>query len=458
MPAYKDKKRGTWYCQFYYTDWMGVKKQKRKRGFAKQGDAKKWEREFLDKMSKTSDIAFPSLVENYLSDLETRLKITSLENKRSIFNSKILPFFQNFKACDIEELDVRRWHNELLLYKDEKGEPYKDTYLRTIHNQLSAIMNYAVVYYHLPRNPCKTAGSIGKQDADAMEIWTLDQFERFIECADKPAGHLAYNILFWSGIREGELLALEPGDFMQIGDDYYINVNKNFQVVKGVEYILTPKQPASIRKVAIPKFLYYEAMDYISKLYGNAPDDRIFYFKKSYLLSEIKRIARLAGLDPVRVHDLRHSHASLLIELGFNILMVSQRLGHENVETTWRTYAHLYPDKDSILASRLDTVKINGITGNESVESQLLGLLQQFQNHLNEQPALVDISNEEIFCWDPEHKEKVVVSQEEFEEAAEVAEDTEAALAVTEIFQAGYMEICGLVYCLASRGLPAKYL
>lgn len=154
MPAYKDKKRGTWYCQFYYTDWMGVKKQKRKRGFAKQGDAKKWEREFLDKMSKTSDIAFPSLVENYLSDLETRLKITSLENKRSIFNSKILPFFQNFKACDIEELDVRRWHNELLLYKDEKGEPYKDTYLRTIHNQLSAIMNYAVVYYHLPRNPC----------------------------------------------------------------------------------------------------------------------------------------------------------------------------------------------------------------------------------------------------------------------------------------------------------------
>lgn len=75
---------------------------------------------------------------------------------------------------------------------------------------------------------------------------------------------------------------------------------------------------------------------------------------------------------------------SLLIELGFNILMVSQRLGHEKVETTWRTYAHLYPDKDSILASRLDAVKINGITGNESVESQLLGLLQQFQKHLSE--------------------------------------------------------------------------
>lgn len=121
-------------------------------------------------------------------------------------------------------------------------------------------------------------------------------------------------------------------------------------------------------------------------------------------------------------------------------------------------YAHLYPDKDSILAFRLDTVKINGITGNESVESQLLGLLQQFQKHLSEQPALVDISNDEIVCWNPERKEKIVVSQEEFEEAVEVAEDTEVALTVTEIFQAGYMEICGMVYCLASRGLPAKYL
>lgn len=291
-----------------------------------------------------------------------------------------------------------------------------------------------------------------------MEIWTLDQFEQFIECADKPAGHLAYNILFWTGMREGELLALEPSDFIKNGDDHYININKNYQVVKGVEYILTPKYEASVRKVAIPKFIYDEAMDYIAKLYGNAADDRIFYFKKSYLLTEIKRIANLAGLDPIRVHDLRHSHASLLIEMGFNILMISQRLGHEKVETTWRTYAHLYPDKDSILASRLDTVKVQGITGNESVEAQLLGLLQHFQRHINEEPALINIDDEEIICWDPQRKEKSVVTKEQFEDMAEIAEDTEAALAITEIFQVGYMEICGMIYCLSNRGVPAKYL
>ena len=188
------------------------------------------------------------------------------------------------------------------------------------------------------------------------------------------------------------------------------------------------------------------------------PKERLFYFTKSYLLNGIKRVAKLAGLEPIRVHDLRHSLASILIEMGFNILMISQRLGHEKVETTWRTYAHLYPDKEKMLATQLDTVKIHGLTANISVEDQLLKFIQQFQNHIQDQPALIDISNEQIFRWNPETKEKKLVTQEEFEYEAELDENIEGKLAVAEIFQAGYLEICGVVYCLASRGLPMKYL
>lgn len=199
-------------------------------------------------------------------------------------------------------------------------------------------------------------------------------------------------------------------------------------------------------------------MNYYNSLYEPNPKDRLFYFTKSFLLKDIKRVAKLAGMEPIRVHDLRHSHASLLIEMGFNILMVSQRLGHEKVETTWRTYAHLYPDKEKILATQLDTVKIHGIAGSLSVEEQLLNFMHQFQKHLNEQPAIIDISQEEIFRWDPENKQKVLVTKEEFENEAELDENIESDLAVTEIFQAGYLEICGMIYCLASRGLPVKYL
>lgn len=459
MPVYKDEDRGTYYCQFYYKNWRGETKQKRKRGFAKRKEAKDWERNFLNTLAKGSDIMFPALVENYMKDLATRLKPTTMETKRSIFETKITPYFKNYKANEIDALAIRLWQNELLKYQDENGAPYSDTYLRTIHNQLSAIMNYATVYYHLQNNPCKQVGTIGKSDADAMQIWTLDQFERFIDFEDKAAGKLAFNVFFWTGIREGELLALTIEDFTYDGaDEYRLNIDKNFEVVKGVQYLLTPKTDSSRRCITIPQFLYNEAMNYYNSLYEPNPKARLFYFTKNFLIKDIKRVAKLAGLEPIRVHDIRHSHASLLIEMGFNILMVSQRLGHDKVETTWRTYAHLYPDKEKMLATQLDTVKIHGIAGNLSVEEQLLKFMQQFQKHVTEQPALIDISQEEIYRWNPETKEKVLVTQEEFETKAELDENIEAALAVTEIFQDGYLEICGLVYCLASRGLPMKYL
>lgn len=111
-----------------------------------------------------------------------------------------------------------------------------------------------------------------------------------------------------------------------------------------------------------------------------------------------------------------------------------------------------------MLAAQLDTVKIHGIAGNVSVEEQLLNFLHQFQEHIQEQPALIDISGEQIFRWNPDTKEKILVSQEEFEYEAELDQNIEGNLAVAEIFQAGYLEICGMVYCLASRGLPMKYL
>lgn len=138
--------------------------------------------------------------------------------------------------------------------------------------------------------------------------------------------------------------------------------------------------------------------------------------------------------------------------------MVSRRLGHEKVETTRQTYAHLYPGKEKMLAAQLDTVKIHGVTANLSVEDQLLNFIQLLQKHLPEQPALIDISNEQIICWDLEARVKRLVTQEEFENEAELDEDIESGLAVASIFQSGYLEVCGMVYCLASRSLPLRYL
>lgn len=357
MPAYKYKLKDNstlWRAKFYYTDWTGKKKQICKRGFKTQREAKEFERTFLDQQQTNSDILFSSLLENYMEDMSHRLKPTTMASKEHMIRTKLLPYFANLKICDIDTIKVRKWQNELLGYRDEKGKPYAQTYLKSVHNQLSAILNYAVSHYGLRTNPCHAAGSIGKGHASEMKFWTREQYEIFSGTIKKSALRLGFDILFFAGIREGELLALTPEDILP---SKKLNINKTYVKLQGEELFLIPKTEKSVRKVSIPDFLYNDIQEYISRLYGIDKKDRIFYFTKSALDKEIKRGATQAGLEQIRVHDLRHSHASMLINMGFDIKEISERLGHESVKTTWDTYSHLYPDKDTELAQRLNELR-----------------------------------------------------------------------------------------------------
>lgn len=366
MPTYKyTLKNGKtmWYAAFNYTDWTGQNKHTCKRGFKTQREAKEYERSFMDQQSNTSDILFSSLVENYLEDMEHRLKPTTMENKRYIIEGRLLPYFGRLKVCDIDTIKVRKWQNELISYRDSEGNPYSQTYLKTVNNQLSALMNYAVAHYQLPLNPCKAAGSMGKSKADEMHIWTQEQYEQFSGAIQKSSVKLAFDVLFYTGMRSGELLALTPTDILPTKR---IDINKNYAKVKGEELLLEPKTPKAKRCISIPDFLYDDIKAYISKLYGIQKTDRIFYFTKSALEKEIKRGAEKVGLEPIRVHDLRHSHASMLIEMGFEPLEIAERLGHESVKTTLDTYSHLYPDKDQKLADALNKFRQAGETETET--------------------------------------------------------------------------------------------
>ena len=358
MPAYKytlkDGKTTLWYANFYCTDWTGNKKHICKRGFKTQREAKEYERLYLDQQNITSDILFASLVENYVEDMQHRLKPTTMENKRNIIDGKLLPYFSQLKICDIDTIKVRMWQNELIAHRNKDGKPYAQTYLKTINNQLSTIMNYAVKHYRLPSNPCQDAGSIGRSKADEMKIWTREEYEHFAGHIDKSSMRLAFDILFYTGIRSGELLALTPADVLP---DRKLVVKKNYAKVKREELVLTPKTPKGKRILAIPDFLYDDIMKYISKLYGIELGDRIFYFTRSALDKEIKRIALKANLEPIRVHDLRHSHASMLINMGVDIVEIARRLGHESPKTTLETYAHLYPGKDTKVAGELNQLR-----------------------------------------------------------------------------------------------------
>lgn len=336
MSVYKDK-NGTWFAEFRYKDWNGENKRHKKRGFKTQKEAKEYERDYLNKSHTDKHLTFSNLADLYLEDCKVRLKASTYEGKVFLFNKNLIPYFGKMHIENIKPQTVRRWQTELM----KKG--YKDTYLKTIHNQLSAVFNYAVKYCGLHSNPARECGSMGSKHADTMKFWTAEEFDRVDKAvSDKPLSHALLNLLFWSGMREGEALALTLNDIDF--ENNKISITKTFTVLKGgVEAITPPKTKKSKREIDMPVFCMDIIKEYSKLIYGLKKKDRLFPVTKSYLYHELERGSALAGLQKIRVHDLRHSHASVLINMGVSILLISERLGHENIETTLRTYSHLYP-------------------------------------------------------------------------------------------------------------------
>lgn len=351
MPAYKNEKRGTWYCSFHYKDWDGTSRRKKKEGFKTRREALEWERDFIATKSGSPDMTLEQLYQLYMEDCSSRLRETTMDGKRWLIESKILPTFGKIPVRDITPAMIRKWQNGLLANPGE----YSQTYLRTINNQLSAMMNYAIRFYGLPNNPVTVCGAFGKMRAEEMNFWTRDEFRRAIEYVEKPAARLAFEILFWTGMRSGELLALTLNDVDF--EKSSISITKTAAQIRGELTINPPKTPRSNRVVAVPRFLLALIKDYADRLVDYKPDDQLFYFTKHYLKYELDDAAFRAGVKHIRVHDLRHSHASLLVEMGYSPVLISERLGHENIQTTLQTYSHLYPDKQVEVVEKLQDIE-----------------------------------------------------------------------------------------------------
>ena len=348
MKAEKDKKTGKWLIQYRYTDCQGKRRKSTKRGFATKREAEEWLRNFLITQKADFDMKFADFWKMYCADMETRLREHTMRTKKYIVELKILPYFGNKRVNDITAADIRQWQNELI----KMG--YSPTYLKTINNQLSAIFNYAVRYYDLKSNPCAKAGSMGKSKAEEMDFWTGEEFRKFIDSVmNKRLSYMAFMTLYRTGMRMGELLALNPKDIDL--EKRTISITKSYQRLGKKDVITPPKTPKSKRVITIPEFLAADIKDYMDSLYELQENDRLFPITKYYLEHEMQRGIKESGVKRIRVHDLRHSHASMLIELGFSPLEIANRLGHEKVETTLNTYAHLYPNKQTKLAERLDS-------------------------------------------------------------------------------------------------------
>lgn len=205
MAVYQEKDKGTWRVVFRYTDFTGERKQTQKRGFKTKREATAWEHEMMLRKGNKLDMTFESFYEIYSEYKRQRVKESTFETKSHIVRTKILPYFGKRKINEITVADVIAWQNEMMAYRDEKGKPYSVDYLKTIQAQLTAIFNHAVNYYNLPCNPARQAGSMGKEVPKEMKFWTKEQYLKFAEAMmDKPRSYYAFEMLYWTGIREGD--------------------------------------------------------------------------------------------------------------------------------------------------------------------------------------------------------------------------------------------------------------
>ncbi|MCD7783157.1 MAG: site-specific integrase [Firmicutes bacterium] len=352
MAAYKDGKTGTWRVVYRYTDWNGERKQSQKRGFKTKREAQAWEREQLNKVTADLDMTFASFAERYAEDVRYRIKENTWKTKDNIIKGKLIPYFGKLKMCNITAQQIITWQNTLLNYKDENGKAYSPVYLKTVQNQLNAIFNHAVKYYNLRESPCKKAGSIGKKKNREMLFWTKEEYLKFAYAImDKPLSYYAFEMLYWCGIREGELLALVPADFDF--EKNTVSITKSYQRISGRDIITSPKTEKSNRTIKMPTFLSEEMQDYLKMLYSVKEGDRMFPITKSYLHREMDRGSAKADVKRIRIHDLRHSAVSLLIDMGFTAVDIAERMGHESIEITYN-YAHLFPSRQGEMANKLD--------------------------------------------------------------------------------------------------------
>lgn len=340
---------GTWTVQCYYTDMQGARKHKKRRGFKTRREAREWERLFLGEGSP-KDMVLEEFVPVYFEDKKNELKERTIYIKTLMINSYILPYFGSKRMSEITPADIIRWQNDMM----EKG--LAETYLRMIQNQLTALFTHAARIYDLKNNPCKKVRRMGRADARDLNFWTKAEYDEFISYEEPNSRYyVIFEILFWTGMREGELLALTKGDVDLA--NHKIRINKTYYRQNMRDIITSPKTEQSNRTIDIPEFLEEELSEYMSRIYGLQDNDRLFPVVPEAVQHALKRRIDKYGLKKIRVHDFRHSHCAYLIDQGVDPLIIKERLGHADIKITLNTYGHLYPSRQKEVAEMLNKTK-----------------------------------------------------------------------------------------------------
>lgn len=352
MPAYKDEQRKTWYAKFNYKDWTGQTKTKLKRGFRTKREALEFEAEFKRMNSGVNtEMTMSTLFNCYLEDSKGRVKPSTYVSRENVIDHTLRPFFGSMLASEVKPITVRQWQNQQLERGVAKGTVF------AWHSVLSSSFNYGIKFRGLHDNPARVCGNVNRPSKSMPKFWTKEQFNKFLEAVPRREYRFLFETLFYSGMRIGELLALKYDDVDM--DARTIHVQGTYSELPGRTIIQAPKSECSNRIITMPEFWMQDLKEYMEWFYELSEDGRIFFWAKhaASVRDYFTRAQEQTDLPKITTHDLRDSHASLLIEMGMPVLLIAERLGHSDPSITLKIYSHLYPNKHQELADKLDEIE-----------------------------------------------------------------------------------------------------
>ena len=343
MAVYFDAKKKTWYCQFKFKDWTGATRSTTKRGFSRKKEAQQYETDFKNHSTESCRITLSLLADKYLEDYRLNHKPSSFLAVNTRLREHVLPSMGTLLLTDITPYRIKEWQNSL------KTKGLRESTILSVNVAFNSMLNYAVKYFGLPSNPFLKSGMTGAR-RKRSDFWELEEFQRVSVLFKHIEDAAAFNLLFWSGMRIGELQALTPQDF-----DFSlctVSISKTYNYA--LRQVLAPKTATAARTIAIPPAVMETVRSFFESFY-EIPPYPFQIVTYSTLRSRLAVYAREAGVKPITPHALRHSHASYLIQrTGASLPTIARRLGHSSPAVTLSTYAHMYHDADTDLALEMD--------------------------------------------------------------------------------------------------------
>ncbi len=338
----------------------GIEKQKRLSGYTTKALAKQGYTDFITQKcelvknnpikKKSTDKNTPTvsdMARQYLASLPNQNKESSIYDKQNIFRLYIFPEYEHKKITVFTKEELYRFQDALWTMKNPKTDDfYSYKYLSKIRGHLSAFLVWVESRYGYKNYLKEIKKPPKRSPKKQMLIWTREEFDLFVSNITDPQWHCFFTLLFYTGRRVGEILALSPEDIKS--DAILFNKSLTRKTIDKSPFKITSTKEDKVQTIPICDVAKKELLNYK----GQAP----FFFGGEKPLAEntIRRVCdkytELANLKRIRIHDFRHSFVSMLIHLGANFTVIADLIG-DTVEQVTQTYGHMYEsDKLSVIA------------------------------------------------------------------------------------------------------------